>query len=127
MRDDMADMTWKIPRPKIPKFSLQGSLSLQAGTVPRIQTSWYKDGGYANKATLFGMGEAGGEGIVPLEGQHMYPFADAVAERITNNTNSTQIVINASLSGPQDYEELGRTIDRHLNRQSHEVKIVKGR
>ena len=122
-----SELSWKIPRPKIPKFSLQGSLSLQAGTVPRIQTSWYKDGGYANKATLFGMGEAGGEGIVPLEGQHMYPFADAVAERITNNTNSTQIVINASLSGPQDYEELGRTIDRHLNRQSHEVKIVKGR
>lgn len=77
--------------------------------------------------TLIGMGEAGAEGIVPLEGKHMMPFADAVAERITNTTNATVININAKLNGPQDYEELGRTIDRHLNNQSHEIRIKTGR
>lgn len=122
-----SELKWKIPRPTIPKFSLQGSLSLQNGTVPKIQTTWYKDGGYANKATLFGMGEAGGEGIVPLEGQHMYPFADAVAERITENHNVTNINISASINNDMDIEELGRKIDRHLNRQSHEIRIKNGK
>ena len=127
IKKDAEALKWKIPKPTIPEFSLRGSLNLQTGTVPRIQTSWYANGGYVPSTTLIGMGEAGAEGIVPLQGKHMMPFADAVAERISNTTNSTQIIINASLAGPQDYDELGRTIDRHLNQQSHEVKIVKGR
>ena len=127
IKKDAEALKWKIPKPTIPEFSLRGSLNLQTGTVPRIQTSWYANGGYVPSTTLIGMGESGAEGIVPLQGRHMMPFADAVAERISNTTNSTQIIINASLAGPQDYDELGRTIDRHLNQQSHEVKIVKGR
>ncbi|KAF5037001.1 hypothetical protein DSECCO2_569260 [anaerobic digester metagenome] len=113
MRDDMAAMKWKIPRPTIPKFSLKGSLSLQNGTVPRIQTTWYANGGYADKATLLGMGEAGGEGIVPLEGRHMYPFADAVAQRMVNSKEDHRTVdINISINGSEhlenDQEFLGK-------------------
>ena len=122
-----ANMEWKIPRPTIPKFSLKGSLNLNNGSVPRIQTSWYANGGYTDKTSLIGMGEAGAEGIVPLQGKHMMPFADAVAERITNNNKSTVININASISNDYDVERLGRTIDKHLNTQSHEVKLTKGR
>ena len=122
-----ANMEWKIPKPSIPKFSLKGSLNLNNGSVPRIQTSWYANGGYTDKTSLIGMGEAGAEGIVPLQGKHMMPFADAVAERITNTTNSTNIVINANISNDYDVERLGRTIDKHLNTQSHEVKLTKGR
>ena len=33
-------------------------------------------------STLFGGGEAGAEGIVPLQGKHMHPIADAIADRL---------------------------------------------
>ena len=127
IKRDAKNLDWTISRPTIPKFTMNGDFNTRTGEVPKIQYSWYAKGGYMDSTTLIGMGEAGAEGIVPLQGKHMMPFADAVAERISNTTNSTQIIINASLAGPQDYDELGRTIDRHLNQQSHEVKIVKGR
>ncbi|NLJ91162.1 MAG: hypothetical protein GX323_09720 [Clostridiales bacterium] len=42
-------------------------------------------GGMGN--TLFGGGEAGTEGIVPLEGKHMMPMADAIADRLSEIDN----------------------------------------
>ena len=120
-------MDWRIPKPKVPKFDITGSLDITKGSVPKINM-WYAKGGYTDKTSLIGIGEAGAEGIVPLQGQHMYPFADAVAERIENNTtNATTINISATINNDMDVEALGRTIDRHLNTQAHEVSIVKGR
>ena len=125
-------MSWKISEPAVPTFKWSGAWDYLTNTVPEIITSWFATGGYAPSTTLIGMGEAGAEGIVPLEGRHMMPFADAVADRMVelqgiSNENSTVININATLNGTQDYELLGRTIDKHLNRQSHEVKLTKGR
>lgn len=127
IKKDAKNLDWTISRPQIPKFTMNGDFNTRTGEVPKIQYSWYAKGGYMDGTTLIGMGEAGAEGIVPLQGKHMMPFADAVAERISNTTNSTQIIINASVNSDADMERLGRTIDRHLNTQSHEVKIVKGR
>ena len=136
MATSAGGMSWHIAAPAVPKFSWSGAWDYLTGTVPEIittwATSWFANGGYAPNTTLIGMGEAGAEGIVPLEGRHMMPFADAVADRMVelqgiSNENSTIININATLNGTQDYELLGRTIDKHLNRQSHEVKLTKGR
>ena len=136
MATSAGGMSWHIAAPAVPKFSWSGAWDYLTNTVPEIvttwATSWFANGGYAPNTTLIGMGEAGAEGIVPLEGRHMMPFADAVADRMVElqgvtNENSTIININATLNGTQDYELLGRTIDKHLNRQSHEVKLTKGR
>ena len=61
-------MKLKIPKPKIPKIDVNwkkvgtGKLSIK---VPSI--SWRAKGGIMKRPTLFGGGEAGDEGIVPLD------------------------------------------------------------
>jgi hypothetical protein len=44
----------------------------------------------------------------------------------TNIQTTNHIVVNATVNGPQDYDMLGRTIDKHLSKQANEIKIVKG-
>ena len=64
----------KIERPKLPKFSLKGSFSLNPPSVPKIGIEWYKHGGIMTNPTVFGIngnnlmvgGEAGAEAILPL-------------------------------------------------------------
>lgn len=91
-------MQLHIPSPTLgpmPHFSLSGKFDMQAGTVPTINVDWYAKGGYASKATILGgvgMGEAGGEGIVPLEGKHMYPMADAMSDRIAGMFNFAELL-----------------------------------
>lgn len=62
------------PHIKIPHFSLSGSFDLKKGTIPHLGVSWYKNGGIMTRPTVFGAsgnkllagGEAGPEGIIPL-------------------------------------------------------------
>lgn len=64
----------------------------------------YARGGFITGMTSFNVaGESGNEGIVPLEGRHMMPFADAIASRLTeqiqkmnsnNKNNQGGIVVN---------------------------------
>ena len=64
-------MDWSIPAPHIPHitwyydtvYSDDGS----SFNIPQFNVEWYAKGGILDKATLFGMGEAGAEALVPLE------------------------------------------------------------
>ena len=90
-----SNMKLKIPKielPSLPKFELEGKFDLKTLSVPRLSTKWNAKGGFMDSATIFGGsgntafggGEAGGEGIVPLEGKHMMPLADAIANRLSD-------------------------------------------
>lgn len=73
-----------IKMPKLPKFSLSGSFSLNPPSVPKLNVSWHQDGGIikgTNGGTIVGVGENGGdEAILPLSNKsRMKPFAHAVA------------------------------------------------
>lgn len=82
----------KIEMPSLPKFEMEGKFSLNPPSVPKLGVKWNAKGGVMDSATifggsgntLFGGGEAGREGIVPLEGRHMMPLADAIAERLND-------------------------------------------
>lgn len=71
-----ANMKLRLPRIKLPHFSISGRLSLAPPSVPHLNIDWYKEGGIMTKPTLFGMngsslmagGEAGKEAILPLSG-----------------------------------------------------------
>lgn len=74
----------KLPHIKLPHFYIDPrgwKLSdLLEGSIPSLGIEWYAKGGIMTKPTLFGGGEAGAEGIVPLD-----PFwarMDAMADSI---------------------------------------------
>lgn len=65
------DFEWSIPNPNLPYIDVYYE-TVYGGdappvSVPRFNMRWFARGGVINNPTLFGMGEAGAEAIVPLE------------------------------------------------------------
>uniref|UniRef100_UPI003017C291 phage tail protein n=1 Tax=Oceanobacillus massiliensis TaxID=1465765 RepID=UPI003017C291 len=118
-----------IPKPKLPRFSLNGKFSLKPPSVPKIGLEWHKNGGFFDQPTIAGLGEAGKEAIVPLVGNQMNPFADAVAQRMdnktqTNNNQNVTVspVFNYTVNGKVDEKELKRHADYTTKQINKELK-----
>ena len=83
-----------------PEASPDGQAGRAGGS--KVGKRFFAKGGYVNKSTEFARvggvshiaGEAGGEGIVPLEGKHMVPFANYVAKVLRDNQGSGAQVNN---------------------------------
>lgn len=75
----------EFPHIKVPHIDVDGGEIPWGiggmGTKPTVSIEWYAKGGIATGASLIGVGEAGNEAIVPLQGHYMQPFAKAVAEQ----------------------------------------------
>lgn len=79
IKDFIDKFKWKLPKPKLPKFSVSGGEApwgfMGKGSLPKVDVKWNKAGGIMTSATIFGMagntllggGEAGSEGIIPLD------------------------------------------------------------
>ena len=106
--------TLSFPSIKLPHFTLS-TKSVDLGPLGKVSyptgmsVSWYARGGYMDSPHMAVMGEAGAEGIVPLEGRHMYPLADAVAERL----GGSRI----------DYDRLAEAIVRAEARVGHRIEV----
>lgn len=65
---------WKLPKIKLPHFSITGKFSLNPPSIPKFGVSWYAKGGILTSPTIFGMsgnnllggGEAGKEAVLPI-------------------------------------------------------------
>lgn len=97
---------------------------------------FFAKGGYMNKPTEFARvggvsniaGEAGGEGIVPLEGKHMTPFANHIAEILKNSGGSgTQINnefnISATIREESDIRKLAIELEK-LQKRTNRTRGV---
>lgn len=89
---------WELPRIKLPHFnwSTRTFLGIQIPIFSGID--WYAKGGVFDKATVAGIGEAGPEAVVPLQGARMRPFAEAIASNI-HNVNDSSYSGSKSLDG----------------------------
>lgn len=91
-----AGLHLEFPHINLPHFSISGDFSIMPPSVPSISVSWYRTGAIAMGASVVGIGEAGPEAVVPLSGSEMDPYADAVADRISERGGSagTTVVYN---------------------------------
>ena len=71
------DFEWKLPKLKLPHFSISGSFSLKPPSAPKFSVDWYSKGGIFTKRTILpggvGVGDAiqgGGnamEAVLPID------------------------------------------------------------
>lgn len=77
---------------KVPHINVSGGKAPYGiggmGTAPHINVTWAAKGLILGKATLIGAGEAGREGIIPLSGSAMRPFAQAIASEMPEGSRS---------------------------------------
>jgi hypothetical protein len=116
-------LSLKLPNIKTPHFKVKNWSLNPADWVrrrPSIAIDWYKEGGFMDKTTLIGAGEGGAEGIVPLEGKHMLPFAQAIGEYLGQRegaTNGLSIEIPLVVNGREIARAIGSDIDHELKRR----------
>ncbi|WML44092.1 phage tail tape measure protein [Neobacillus sp. PS3-40] len=80
------NFTWSLPKLKLPHVSVDMKKNSLGIPYPDFDISWYKTGSYFNKPSIVGLGESGGEVILPVENEnYMAPFADAVYDRLATN------------------------------------------
>lgn len=73
-------MNITIPKPKLPKVSVSMKKGVMGIPYPDFDVSWYAKGGLFNGPSVIGVGEAGTEAVVPLQGHRMKPFAETIAK-----------------------------------------------
>ena len=105
---------------KIPHISVSGGKAPWGigglGVKPSFSVTWAAKGMILDKATLIGAGEAGREGIIPLEGGAMRPFAEAIAKEMGGSAGNTfNITLNAN--GVESPEAYAQRFTRELKRQ----------
>lgn len=76
----------QLPHINLPHFSINPPGwqigDLLKGSIPSLGIEWYATGGVFNGPSVIGVGEAGTEFVVPRDGKHMRPFAEAVSENM---------------------------------------------
>lgn len=76
----------QLPHINLPHFAISPAGwqigDLLKGSIPSLSIEWYATGGVFNGASIIGVGEAGTEFVVPRDGKHMLPFAQAVSENM---------------------------------------------
>lgn len=89
---------FSLPHIPVPNFAIRPSGwqlgDLLKGVIPSLDFSWKARGGIATGATIYGIGEAGNEAIVPLSNPYMAPFAQAVAEEMGGGAGVYNVYLN---------------------------------
>ena len=131
IKSAFSNMHITIPRPKLPHVNVSFG-SFMGVQYPKFSIDWYAKGGFFNKASMIGVGEAGKEAVLPLENKrNMKPFATAVASLMDDmnangnggnggncTINITQYnTINNDLDIKKVSQELAKQSERELRRK----------
>jgi tape measure domain-containing protein len=132
----------KIPKPslpKMPKISLTTASKTIMGKTFTYPTGFkfHAKGALLNGATMLGMaggnmhfaGEAGREAIMPLEGRHMFPLAQAIAKFLGNdglNSSETRLEIPLYLDGREIARAIAPKVDQALGKINRRTSRARG-
>lgn len=111
---------FSVPKPHIPlpHFSISPAGwrvgDLLKGSIPSLSVYWAAKGLILDKATLIGAGEKGREGIIPLSGDAMRPFARAIAGEMKGSGSVNTYNIYVTANGVDSGEEIADAIVREL-------------
>ena len=84
------------------------------GSLPHFSVNWYAKGAVFDSPTVVGIGEAGREAVIPLEGQYMRPFAKTIAEEMDGLGNTSNVTFNVTVNGADNPEEFADRMVRQL-------------
>ena len=102
---------------KLPHFKIEGKLSINPPSVPKLSIDWYKTGGIFNSPTIAGIGEAGPEAVVPLD--TLWKKLDNIADA----SSGGGIVININ-GYDKDARVLAEEIKRILIRETKNRRLA---
>ena len=110
---------------KLPHFSVSGGEApwgfMGQGSLPHVSIDWYAKGGIMTRPTLFGGGEAGAEGIVPLDPfwDRMDKMSDSIVDGVSSVVSGAAgmggdvyVTLYAYPGGPQMDQVIVRSYDR---------------
>lgn len=101
-----------LPKIKMPHFNVTWNDIGGVVKLPSISVDWYAKGGYFDRASIIGVGEAGGEYVAPEK--QLWDFI----ERAVNNANAAapsqqigvSVTVNATVAGNADAYATGQQI-----------------
>lgn len=107
----------KIPKIKLPHFTLKGEFSLNPPSVPHLGVNWYASGGIFNRPSVIGVGEAGTEAVLPID-----KLDDLIAkamEKVKGNTNGGGLTLNI--------ENFINNTDKDIEQLAYELEFYRQR
>ena len=125
------DFEWSLPDLKLPHIVVGGYIDVPVlGSIPdptQLRVDWYAKGAIFDGPRIIGVGEKGPEGVIPLSGTRVRPFAEAVASELDIDAGggSYEFVLPVIIDGREvarasatyTREEL-RRLDRIDNRKA---------
>lgn len=102
---------------KLPHFKIEGKLSINPPSVPKLSIDWYKTGGIFSSPTVAGIAEAGPEAVVPLD--TLWKKLDNIADA----SSGGGIVININ-GYDKDARILAEEIKRILIRETKNRRLA---
>lgn len=116
---------WKLPKFKLPHISVNMKKNSWGIPYPDFDVSWYAKGGVFDGASVIGVGEAGKEAVIPLEGRNMAPFAQAIGEQLAMWLGGAQPAYAGSDQGYVNFEKMFDGATFHVRSKEDAREIAK--
>lgn len=103
----------ELPKIKMPHFNVSWNDIGGIVKLPSISVDWYAKGGYFDKASIIGVGEAGGEYVAPEK--QLWDFIERAVNNAFNGGQPAQqiavsVEVNATVAGNADAYQTGQQI-----------------